>query len=62
MRKNQDAPSRQHWRRGRWSQSRLESYRKLQREVAYQVRLKDKREALLHKERWKKLTSQHRKG
>jgi ribosome biogenesis GTPase len=42
--------------------SRLESYRKLQREVAYQVRLKDKREALLHKERWKKLISQHRKG
>jgi ribosome biogenesis GTPase len=42
--------------------ARLESYRKLQREVAYQIRLKDKREALLHKERWKKLMSQHRNG
>jgi len=41
---------------------RLESYRKLQREVAHQLRKKDKREALLHKERWKKIIAQHRKG
>lgn len=41
---------------------RLESYRKLQREAAHQLRKKDKREAQRHKEHWKKLTTQFRKG
>lgn len=41
---------------------RLENYQKLQREVAHQLRKKDKREELLHKEKWKKIISQHRKN
>jgi ribosome biogenesis GTPase len=47
---------------GQLESGRLESYRKLLREIAHQLRKKDQKEALLHKEHWKKITTQYRKG
>lgn len=41
---------------------RLASYDKLRREAAYQERKTDKAAQLREKQRWKKLTSQHRRG
>jgi ribosome biogenesis GTPase len=41
---------------------RLENYRKMQREQAYQERKQDLTAQLREKERWKKLTSRHKRG
>jgi len=47
---------------GQLEYHRLENYRKLQRELAYQNRRQDEGAMRAEKERWKKLTKQHRKG
>lgn len=47
---------------GSLDRRRFESYLKLQREIAYQVRKENLEEYLLEKERWKKLRYAYRKG
>jgi ribosome biogenesis GTPase len=45
---------------GTLSRRRFDSWRKLQREVAYEVRRRDARLAALERERWKKITKEQR--
>ncbi|MCC6397502.1 MAG: ribosome small subunit-dependent GTPase A [Bacteroidetes bacterium] len=47
---------------GTLDEDRLASFAKLQREIAFQRRRTDKAEQLREKQRWKKLTSQHKRG
>ena len=47
---------------GSLSGERYASYRKLMREIAFQVRSGNRVEQMLHKNRWKKLTARHKRG
>lgn len=47
---------------GRLDEARFSSFRKLQKEIAYQERLKEKTASLQEKQRAKRLTAQHKRG